>query len=121
MRQDTKIGACIWLLNTFSITASVSIYIYCAYAVTQSTGSVLLGSLVFSLQWCLPILLGPLVHGLNIRYAPRAVLVGTTLLSLSALPPLLFTNILIVPLLLALILGGLELVLKVTRLVALKA
>lgn len=118
---DRTIGLAIWSVNSLTIAANVCIYLLCASAVVGTTGSVLLGSLVFSLQWLLPIFLGPVIHRINDRFAPRSVLCGCILLCAIASFGVLALDLLVVAFAVSTILGGAETVLKVTRLVALKA
>ncbi|MDG4763218.1 hypothetical protein O7632_03705 [Solwaraspora sp. WMMD406] len=118
--RTTLLPALVWTVNASSVSANVAVYLYCAHVVLRQTGSVFLSSLVFSAQWVLPIVLGAFVPRINARWSSRSVIAVAVLLELLVLVALPGVRMSIVPFVIALVLGGLELVVKVTRLVLLK-
>ncbi|MEO9530437.1 hypothetical protein [Roseibium sp.] len=117
---DRSVAIKLWFINVLTITATVSIYVWCSYSVMQQYGSVFLASAIFSLQWIGPIFGFGYINRLFKLYAARKI-VGFALCVIIGFQAVLLLDMNVYgPFFLAVVVGTAESVIKIARLIIIK-
>jgi hypothetical protein len=117
-----RISLLLWTINLCAICASTLSYVYLSYTTYKSTGSVFLSQVVLFSPMVLPVVFVGQIHRITDRISPRALLLGANLLSLAAgaVVYALLADVPMVALAGGVLIGALDAVQRVARIVAIK-
>lgn len=112
----------LWTINLCAISASTLSYVYLSYTTYQSTGSVFLSQIILFSPMVLPVLFVGQIHRITDCISPRALLLWANFLSLTACAVVytLLADVPVVALAGGVLIGTLDAVQRVARIVAIK-